>query len=88
MPEGKKIDYSWPPMDKRRVIGKRTSRLDGVAKASGRMKYGSDIKRPGLLFGVVLTSPYASARVKSIDTSEAEHSKGVAAVEVVSPAGT
>jgi xanthine dehydrogenase YagR molybdenum-binding subunit len=88
MAEETKIDYSWPPVEKRRVMGRRMSRLDGVVKASGRVKYGSDIKRPGQLYGVVLTCPHAHARVTSIDTGEAEKSKGVTAVQVVSPAGT
>ena len=28
-------NYSWPPMEKRRVMGKRHKRLDGPVKASG-----------------------------------------------------
>ncbi len=80
-------DYSWPPQDKRRVIGKRMSRLDGVVKASGRAKYSFDIHRPGMLYGVVVTCPHAHATVKSIDTSAAEKSKGVAAIEVMSKPG-
>ncbi len=49
-------DYSWPPMEKRKVIGKRISRLDGMVKSTGAAKYNSDINPPGLLFGVLLTS--------------------------------
>jgi xanthine dehydrogenase YagR molybdenum-binding subunit len=69
------------------VIGKRTSRLDGYAKSSGKAKYSSDVKRPGLLYGAVLTCPHAHARVTSIDVSAAEKSKGVTAVEVLAKAG-
>jgi CO/xanthine dehydrogenase Mo-binding subunit len=39
-------DYSWPAPEKRRVIGRRTNRVDGFVKASGRAKYAYDIKRP------------------------------------------
>ena len=81
-------DYKWPPQEKRRVMGKRLSRVDGVVKATGRAKYAYDIKRPGLLHGAVLTSPHAHARIVSLDTSAAEKLKGVAAVEVVSKPGT
>ena len=81
-------DYNWPPMDKRRVIGKPYKRLDGPQKASGRAKYCSDLKPKDMLFGVYLTSPHAHARVTSIDTSAAEKTAGVKAVHVVSPAGT
>lgn len=81
-------DYHWPAMSNRRVMGRRTSRLDGPIKSMGRVRYGSDIARPGLLFGAVLGCPYAHARITSIDTSAAEKTKGVAAVKITSPAGT
>jgi len=75
-------------MDQRRVIGKPTNRLDGVAKASGKAKYSSDLNPPGLLQAVFLTSPHAHARVKSVDVSAAKAMKGVTAVRVISAPGT
>ncbi len=81
-------EYRWPEMGKRRVIGKRTNRIDGPAKASGRAKYSQDIKPAGLLYGAVLTSPYAHAKVAAVDVSGAKSLKGVTAVRVISPAGT
>ena len=81
-------DYSWPPQEKRRLMGKRISRLDGGDKASGRAKYNSDIKPEGMLYAILLTSPYAHAKVTSIDVSEAKATQGVTAVRVISPAGT
>jgi xanthine dehydrogenase YagR molybdenum-binding subunit len=80
-------EYSWPPMDQRRVIGKPTKRRDGLEKSTGRAKYSSDQKPPGMLFGALLTSPYAHARIASIDTSEAERMPGVTAVRVMTAAG-
>src|SRR5579862_4461370 len=80
-------DYSWPPMDQRRVIGKPTKRRDGIDKSTGQAKYSSDLKPEGTLFGALLTSPHAHARITSIDTSEAEHLPGVAAVRVILGAG-
>lgn len=80
-------DYSWPPMEKRQVIGKRISRLDGIAKSTGAARYNSDINPPGLLFGVILSSPHPHARIKSIDISEAEHTTGVTAIRVILGAG-
>ncbi len=80
-------DYHWPPMDKRRVMGKRLDRLDGIAKSTGAAKYNSDIKPEGMLFGALLTSPYAHAKVKSIDTSAAEKLAGVTAVRAIVKAG-
>lgn len=81
-------NYSWPPMGKRRVMGKRLNRIDGVVKSTGRAKYSSDLNPEGLLFGVFLTCPYAHARVKSIDTSAAEKLPGVTAVRVLKGAGS
>lgn len=81
-------DYSWPPQEKRRLMGKRISRLDGGDKASGRAKYNSDINPPGLLHAMLLTSPHAHAKVTSIDISEAKALNGVTAVRVIAPAGT
>ncbi len=62
------------------VIGKRPIRHDGVDKVTGYAKYGGDIQLPGMLVGAVLRSPYAHARIVSIDTSEAEAYPGVVAV--------
>jgi xanthine dehydrogenase YagR molybdenum-binding subunit len=79
--------YSWPPEAKRKVIGKRVTRLDGMAKSTGRAKYNSDIRPDGLLYAILLTSPYAHARIKSIDTSDAEKVPGVTAVRIINGAG-
>ncbi len=81
-------EYRWPEMSKRKVMGKRLNRLDGIEKAAGRAKYSSDLNKPGMLHGATLVCPYAHARVKSIDTSAAEKHPGVTGVHVVSPAGT
>lgn len=80
-------NYSWPPMEKRKVIGKRISRVDGIAKTTGKAKYNSDLNPKDLLYAVLLASPYAHAKVSSIDTSEAEKVPGVTAVRVINGAG-
>jgi xanthine dehydrogenase YagR molybdenum-binding subunit len=69
---------SWPSSPD--LIGKSTPRLDGPAKASGRAKYAYDISRPGMLFGRIVRSPHAHARVRAIDVSAAEKAPGVRAV--------
>ena len=63
-----------------KVIGTRPIRHDGYDKVTGRAQYGADIKLPGMLIGAVVRSPYAHAKIKSIDTSEAEKMDGVFAV--------
>jgi xanthine dehydrogenase YagR molybdenum-binding subunit len=65
------------------IIGTRVPRLDGLAKASGRAKYPSDERPEGTLFGVMLYSPYAHAKVKSIDAKKAESMPGVKAVHLI-----
>jgi len=81
-------EYKWPDADKRSLIGKRISRIDGPAKVSGKAKYTYDIKRPGMLYGKILRSPYAHAKIASIDTSAAEKMPGVKAVKVIQGPGT
>ena len=63
-----------------KVIGTRPIRHDGVDKVTGRAVYGADVQLPGLLYGAVLRSPHAHARIKSIDTSRAALLDGVKAV--------
>lgn len=81
-------EYKWPEADKRSLIGKRISRVDGPQKVAGRAKYSYDINRPGMLFGKIVRCPHAHAKITSIDTSAAERMPGVKAVQVVQEAGT
>src|SRR5271169_57848 len=81
-------DYHWPPADKRSLIGKRISRIDGPWKASGRAKYSFDVNRPGMLYGKMLFSPYAHAVVVKLDTTEAERMPGVKAIHKFIEGGT
>jgi xanthine dehydrogenase molybdenum-binding subunit len=63
-----------------RVIGSRPIRHDGVEKVTGRAKYGADYSFPGMLYGKVLRSPHAHARIKSIKYEQALKLPGVFAV--------
>ncbi|MFO0910247.1 MAG: hypothetical protein U0794_18205 [Isosphaeraceae bacterium] len=76
---------NWPKNP--RLIGTRIPRLDGLAKASGRAKYPSDVRPEGTLFGALLYSPHAHAKIKSIDTSAAEKLPGVKAIHVIAKPG-
>jgi xanthine dehydrogenase YagR molybdenum-binding subunit len=80
-------DYKWPAEGKRALIGKRISRLDGPWKSSGTAKYAYDTNRPGLLYGRMVTSPHAHAKIVAIDTSVAEKMPGVKAVDIIHPVG-
>jgi CO/xanthine dehydrogenase Mo-binding subunit len=63
-----------------RVIGTRPIRPDGADKVTGRALYGADLRLPGMLYGAVLRSPHAHARILSIDVSQALALPGVKAV--------
>jgi xanthine dehydrogenase molybdenum-binding subunit len=63
-----------------KVIGTRPIRHDGIDKVVGRAKYGADYSAPGMLHGKVLRSPYAHARIKSINVERALRMPGVKAV--------
>ena len=60
-------------------VGTRPIRPDGVPKVTGRAQYGADLKLPGMIYGKVLRSPHAHAKILSIDTSAAEKLPGVKA---------
>ena len=61
-------------------VGTRPVRHDGLDKVTGRARFGADLSLPGMLVGMVLRSPHAHARIRSIDTSAALAMDGVKAV--------
>ena len=63
-----------------KVVGTRPIRPDGVDKVTGRAVFAADTRASGMLWGKILRSPHAHARIVSIDTSKAEKLKGVQAV--------
>lgn len=69
------------------VINRRAPRLDAPAKATGRAQYIDDLKAPGMLFGALLQSPMAHARILSIDTSRAARLPGVKCVITAADTG-
>lgn len=54
------------------TVSKPFPRHEAAAKASGKAVYTNDICLPGMVYGMILRSPYAHAKVLSIDLSEAE----------------
>ncbi|NBO06215.1 MAG: xanthine dehydrogenase family protein molybdopterin-binding subunit, partial [Actinobacteria bacterium] len=62
------------------VIGQRLLRREDPALLTGEAKYTNDLVIPGALHLAVLRSPYAHARIKSIDVSDAASMPGVVAV--------
>ena len=68
------------PDDGYKYIGKPVPRIDGEVKVTGAAKYVHDMAVAGMLQARIKTSPHPSARIVSIDTSEAEKLPGVFAV--------
>jgi xanthine dehydrogenase YagR molybdenum-binding subunit len=75
-------------MKERRVIGTRPTRIDGLEKASGKAKYTSDYKKEGMLHAVMVTCPYAHAKITSIDTGQAARMPGVKSVRIMAKPGS
>ncbi|MCX7920034.1 MAG: molybdopterin-dependent oxidoreductase, partial [bacterium] len=63
-----------------KIIGKNYWKVDGVALVTGEAQYVDDISLRDMLYIKILTSPYAHARITSIDTRAAERLAGVHAV--------
>ncbi|MFM8264685.1 MAG: xanthine dehydrogenase family protein molybdopterin-binding subunit, partial [Acidimicrobiia bacterium] len=62
------------------VLGTRMLRREDPALLTGEAKYTNDLAIPSALHLAVLRSPYAHARIRSIDTSDAASMPGVVAV--------
>ena len=69
-----------PPATETKVVNKPEPKVDGVKLAKGRPVFTDDLTLPSMLYGALLTSPHAHARIRDINTSEAESLPGVHAV--------
>ena len=62
------------------AIGQSVSRFEDPRLLKGGGRYVGDMVLPGMVFGYVLRSPHAHARIRSIDVSRAKAAPGVLAV--------
>jgi xanthine dehydrogenase YagR molybdenum-binding subunit len=60
-----------------RIVGQAVPRVDGAARVTGQATYTHDVRLPGMLIGRFLRSPHPHARIRSIDSSQAEALPGV-----------
>ncbi|HOW54879.1 MAG TPA: molybdopterin-dependent oxidoreductase [Syntrophorhabdaceae bacterium] len=74
-------------MNKYSIINTRLPRVDARAKATGAARYTDDLSMTGMLYGALLQSPVAHARIKNIDTSRAKKLPGVKDVATAQEAG-
>src|SRR5215210_2606536 len=70
----------WGANDKHTLLNHRLTRVDGPVKVSGAAQYTHDRRLPGMLYGRVVRSPHAHARVVKVDASAARRIPGVRAV--------
>jgi putative selenate reductase molybdopterin-binding subunit len=61
-------------------VGKPESKVDAIKLAQGKPVFTADIELRNMLYAKVLHSPYAHARIKKINVSEARALPGVAAI--------
>ena len=65
-------------MEKRfNCVGRSIPRLDAPLQVTGRLVYGEDLYRPGMLYASAKYSEHMHARIVKIDTSAAEAMPGV-----------
>lgn len=62
------------------IVGKSFPQIAAQGKATGKTKFVTDLVLPRMLYGRVLRSPYAHAKILSIDTRHAASLPGVKAV--------
>jgi aerobic carbon-monoxide dehydrogenase large subunit len=62
------------------AIGQSVSRFEDPRLLKGGGRYVGDMVLPGMVFGQVLRSPHAHARIRSIDLSRARAAPGVLAI--------
>ena len=62
------------------AVGRSLPRVDGEEKVTGRTRFAADLEMRGLVYGRILLSPYAHARIRRLSTASARAVPGVVAV--------
>ncbi|RYC68856.1 xanthine dehydrogenase family protein molybdopterin-binding subunit [Spirosoma sordidisoli] len=66
--------------DKNKLTGTPVSRIDGIAKVTGKAAYSTDYPVKNLAYAVLFKSTIAAGTIRSIDTAAAEKAPGVLAI--------
>jgi putative selenate reductase molybdopterin-binding subunit len=69
-----------PEAGRLRVVGKPEPKVDATKLVQGKPAFAADVEMRGMLIGKLLRSPYAHARIRRIDASQARALPGVHAV--------
>ncbi len=70
------------------ILGNHVRRVEDPELLTGRGTFVDDLRIPGTVQAVFVRSPYAHARIVSVDTSAAERATGVLAVHTVVTLGS
>ncbi len=65
------------PRDQWQSSGKNLTKVNGTELVTGKHRYTSDLKRPGMLYGRILRPPALNATLQTLDSSEASRMSGV-----------
>src|SRR5207302_8867124 len=68
------------PAEAWRITGQSAPKVDSRAMVTGKHRFSSDVKLPGMLFGKVVRSEKFGATLESVDTKAAEAIPGVVVV--------
>jgi xanthine dehydrogenase YagR molybdenum-binding subunit len=68
---------AWGPSDTPQVVGQSIPKRPGFDKVTGRARYAFDVQLPGMLYGAIVRSTEARARVVAINTEQAAKIPGV-----------
>ncbi|UCC89308.1 MAG: molybdopterin-dependent oxidoreductase [Anaerolineales bacterium] len=69
-----------PETNRLRVVGKPEPKVDAIKLVQGKPAFAADMEKRGMLIGKLLRSPYAHARIRRVDASQARALPGVHAV--------
>src|SRR5215469_3804921 len=63
-----------------KIVGQRTNRIDGPDIVTGRARYGTDVKVPGMLYASLERPPFVGAEVKTMHEEKARVVSGVRSI--------
>ena len=69
--------WTWKFPENRPDLSRTIIRQDAFERVRGQAVFTRDVQPPGMLYAKILPSPYASARIKIIDTGKAAALIGV-----------
>jgi nicotinate dehydrogenase subunit B len=69
------------PVTEFTIVGRPAMRTDAPEKVTGKALFAGDIRLPGMAYARILRPPAHGAKLKSVDTSEAEKVNGIQVIK-------